>query len=1126
MPQYSKEWWYPNGDSAAGVRALVFEEDQSTLAPIFSDPGLTAPLSNPTATDALGILTFYAADGRYWVYVGDDFSGESELTALGPVVTGTVVSVNGQTGIVVLDSDDVGAQPLDADLTSIAGLAPANDDIIQRKAGMWTNRTVAQYKADQAYTPAEIGAIANALVDAKGDIVSATADNTPARLPVGSNGQILRANSATSTGLEWVTDTGTGDVTGPASSTDNAITRFDGISGKLVQNSAITVSDTGTVNVPTQAAPAYADGNLWYDSVSRTLNFTNSDSNVVLPIGTQVRLEVINPLGFSIPRGAAVRIIGAGGAAPFLPDVGLSEANNENTATCLGLALETIGSGQTGFILVSGLLEGVDTSAYFTNDPLYVSLIPGFVTDIAPSQPNFRTFVGYVANVDATNGSIFVNPSFAQTGHGGSNHYLAVDTGGINQVYRSLLGTAGRLTVTHSSTAATFNVDVTLTDTFVLKSTLSAKGSLISATAAATPVDFPVGTNGQVVRANSATSSGLEYHTLAPGDVGAQPLDADLTAIAALTPADDDIIQRKAGVWTNRTVAQYKTDQAYTPAEIGAIANALVDAKGDIISATADNTPVRLPVGTNNQYLMANSATSTGLEWDTITSADIGAVPTTRTISTTNGLQGGGDLSADRTFSPVYGTVVNTVAQGNDTRIVNAIQSTIVDVKGDIIAASAADTVVRVPVGTDNQVLTADSTQAAGVRWATNAGGDVTGPGSATDNAFTRFDGTTGKIIQNSGMTIDDNGVIGLQTAPTVTGAAANQLRYMGTSLVVTDSNTQTFTLGYQQVLRVRNSTGSTIAINSVVYINGNASGIPTVALARADLLATSRGIGFALAAIANGTDGLIVVGGPFSPINTAAISNGDTVYLSEITAGAITVLRPLSPNFAVKLGVCVQSATTGIMQIEAETPVLGMGPAGQILTEDATQPLGQRWAYQSSCGFKPSANFGGLHPAGGIEMRRVSAASTLNLLYLIPFMLLADDTLSAVSFEVTNNTATAVVRGGLYPSSVFAEPAAAAPIADFGTIAAATTGIKAFLGLSVALKASTLYWLALVAQTAAPTVMTFMGFNPWVPTIVHPTGTTAGWNVAYTQAGVSGALPTLTGPLSPSPAWVSGLLF
>ena len=41
---------------------------------------------------------------------------------------------------------------------------------------------------------------------------------------------------------------------------------------------------------------------------------------------------------------------------------------------------------------------------------------------------------------------------------------------------------------------------------------------------------------------------------------------------------------------------------------------------------------------------------------------------------------------------------------------------------------------------------------------AASGGGDVVGPESATDSAVARFDGTTGKLIQNSAVTIDDNG--------------------------------------------------------------------------------------------------------------------------------------------------------------------------------------------------------------------------------------------------------------------------------------------------------------------------------------------------------------------------------
>lgn len=50
------------------------------------------------------------------------------------------------------------------------------------------------------------------------------------------------------------------------------------------------------------------------------------------------------------------------------------------------------------------------------------------------------------------------------------------------------------------------------------------------------------------------------------------------------------------------------------------IPNTLVDAKGDILTATAADTPARLAAGTNGQYLSSNSSTATGLEWVTASS--------------------------------------------------------------------------------------------------------------------------------------------------------------------------------------------------------------------------------------------------------------------------------------------------------------------------------------------------------------------------------------------------------------------------------------------------------------------------------------------------------------------------
>jgi len=56
----------------------------------------------------------------------------------------------------------------------------------------------------------------------------------------------------------------------------------------------------------------------------------------------------------------------------------------------------------------------------------------------------------------------------------------------------------------------------------------------------------------------------------------------------------------------------------------------------------------------------------------------------------------------------------------------NAIQNAIVDAKGDLIAASAADTPARLAVGTNGQVLTADSTASTGLAWASPSSGSMT----------------------------------------------------------------------------------------------------------------------------------------------------------------------------------------------------------------------------------------------------------------------------------------------------------------------------------------------------------------------------------------------------------------
>ena len=94
-------------------------------------------------------------------------------------------------------------------------------------------------------------AIQNAIVDAKGDIIVATAADTPARLAVGSNGQVLKANSATATGLEWAADSA--GMTNPMTTTGDTIYSSSGSTP-----ARLGIGSTGQVLTVASGVPSWA----------------------------------------------------------------------------------------------------------------------------------------------------------------------------------------------------------------------------------------------------------------------------------------------------------------------------------------------------------------------------------------------------------------------------------------------------------------------------------------------------------------------------------------------------------------------------------------------------------------------------------------------------------------------------------------------------------------------------------------------------------------------------------------------------------------------------------------------------------------------------------------------------
>jgi hypothetical protein len=97
------------------------------------------------------------------------------------------------------------------------------------------------------------------------------------------------------------------------------------------------------------------------------------------------------------------------------------------------------------------------------------------------------------------------------------------------------------------------------------------------------------------------------------------------TAIAALGQDIDTALVDLKGGTTGQVLSKASgTDLDFTwvaQDDSNAIQNAIVDAKGDLIAATAADTPARLAVGTNGQVLTADSTAATGLAWATPTSS-------------------------------------------------------------------------------------------------------------------------------------------------------------------------------------------------------------------------------------------------------------------------------------------------------------------------------------------------------------------------------------------------------------------------------------------------------------------------------------------------------------------------
>lgn len=176
---------------------------------------------------------------------------------------------------------------------------------------------------------------------------------------------------------------------------------------------------------------------------------------------------------------------------------------------------------------------------------------------------------------------------------------------------------------------------------------------------------------------------------------------------------------------------------------------------------------------------------------------------------------------------------------------------------------------------------------------ATGAGsGDVVGPASATDNALVRFDSTTGKLIQNSGATLSD---VGLLTTDNVilSSLSANTVPYLNGSKQLTSSSVTPTQLGYVDAtssIQTQLDTKMSNALADGKIFVGSAGGVATAQTVSGDITLSNAGVGAISTGVIVNDDVNASAAIAYSKLNLA-----NSIVNADIAAGASIVYAKLN---------------------------------------------------------------------------------------------------------------------------------------------------------------------------------------------------------------------------------------
>ena len=272
---------------------------------------------------------------------------------------------------------------------------------------------------------------------------------------------------------------------------------------------------------------------------------------------------------------------------------------------------------------------------------------------------------------------------------------------------------------------------------------------------------------------------------------------------------------------------------------------------------------------------------------------------------------------------------------------------------GDMLYANTTTTFSKLGIGGNNYVL---SSTGSSPNWiaSTGSGSNVlaTSP-TLTTPTQASYEAWTG--ISAPSYT---EGLLWYDTA-------AHSLAYYN------DSSNAIVHIGQDIQIKVINNTGSSIPNGSPVYITSTSSGqtYPNIALAKADVAATSAVIGLTNGAIANGAIGYVTATGGIDNVNTGTFTVGQVLYLSPFSAGQLQNTVPVT-GLIVQVGVVSYvNSSTGKIYVKQTQPLvlattqggtglssytagdmtyystgnalskLGIGTAGQVMVSTGSAP-------------------------------------------------------------------------------------------------------------------------------------------------------------------------------------------